>query len=195
MADAVDVLTLAEAKLFLNITDTRFDAELPDFITAASKMWVGRIGPVTSTAYDEWYDGGSSRITTRRWPVLAVTLVEEQFGPIKYTLTDSSTALGTWTYTIDLSTGLLIKRAWGMAIPFAGGQRNVHVQYTAGYATIPADIKKAVGAITLHLWETQRGGAKKLGQGGTDDYKPASMFDWPSRAEMVAAAYMTPGIA
>ena len=192
MADAVDIITLDEAKTFLNMLGTASDTELPDFITAASRMWTQRVGPVNSTAFDEWHDGYGSRIMLRHTPVLTVTLVEESYGPILYTLTET---YGTWTYTLDESTGLLTRRAVGVAIPFARGQRNIHVTYTAGYATPPADIKKAVGVLLLHLWETQRGGAKRFGQGGTDDYHPVSAYGWPSRAEMTAAAYLVPGIA
>lgn len=192
MADPVDVITLSEAKDFLDINTSNEDGELATYITAASKLWVGRVGPVNSTAYDEWYDGGSTKVILRRWPVLTVSLVEESFGPTKYTLTDSDAGLGTWTYNVDKSTGLLTRRAMGIAVGFATGQRNIRVQYTAGYATIPADIKQAVALLMQHLWATQRGRIKS--RGGLDDGPTNFRFQWPGQAEMIAASYAVPGI-
>lgn len=192
MSDPVDVVTLAEAQAYLNITVSTYDFELAGFITAASRLWTQRVGPVNSTAYDETYDGGRTRIVLRRAPVLTVTSVVESWGAISYTLTES---YGTWSYSLDHSTGLLTRRTMGTAVPFAPGQRNVEVSYTAGYATPPADIKHAVLLLILHLWETQRGGARRIGQGGTDDWRPDFAFSWPSRVEAIAASYLAPAIA
>jgi hypothetical protein len=190
MADAVDIITLQEAKEFLDISLATDDAELAGFVTAASRLWVGRVGPVNPTAFDEWYDGGTPRIVLRRWPLLTVDLVEESFGPIKYTLTESS---GTWSYFVDKSTGLLLRRVMNITTPFAYGQRNIHVQYTAGYTTAPADIKQAVALLVQHMWATQRGRTRV--RGGSDEWRPDFAFTWPSRVEAYAASYSVPGIA
>lgn len=200
MASSVDIVTLDEAKTFLNITVATFDAELAGFITAASQMWINRVGPVGSAVFTEWYDGGTSRIALRNTPVLSVTSVVESYGStVHYTLTPQDLAAGpssdAWGYTIDTTTGLLTRRAAGVAISFAPGQRNVQVVYTAGYAAIPEDIKHAVDLLIMHLWQTQRGGSKRPGQGGTDDWRPDFAFSWPSRVEEIAAGYRIPGIA
>ena len=199
MADG-DVVSLDEAKAFLNITVATFDGELTGFITAASRMWINRVGPVSSSVFTEWYDGGVPQIALRQVPVLSVTSVVESYGSTtRYVLTEqplnSGGSMSAWGYTVDLSTGLLTRRATGVAVAFAIGRRNVEVVYTAGYAAAPADIKHAVLLLIMHLWQTQRGGSRRPGQGGTDDWRPDFAFSWPSRVEEIAAGYRVPGIA
>lgn len=200
MTSTIDVVTIDEAKQFLNITVTTFDTELASFITAASQMWINRVGPVGSAAFDEWYDGGVPQIALRHVPIQSVTSVVESYGStVHYTLTeqvlDGSVSMDAWGYTIDTTTGMLTRRATGVAVPFAPGRRNVHVQYSAGYTAVPEDIKHAVFLLIMHFWQTQRGGSKRPGQGGTDDWRPDFAFTWPSRVEEIAASYRLPGIA
>lgn len=199
---AIDIITLAEAKTQLNITSNTNDAELAPFITAASTMWVNRVGPVNSGSgvgtYDEWFDGGSDRIVVRHSPVLAVTAVEESWGAILYTLVEqtlqSGGNLGPFGYSIDKTIGTITRRSVGIATTFASGVRNIHVSYTAGFAAVPEDIKLAVKLLVQHMWETQRGGGKRPGQGG-DEYTPSASYAWPYRVEEIAQAYRGPGVA
>ena len=198
MANAVDLITLQDAKDFLNITDPVSDTELATFITAASQMWVSRglPGNVTSTI-DEWYDGGSPRISLRHTPVASVTAVVETIGTIAYTLTqvDPGTSASAWAYSVDLTTGLLVRRAAGIATAFYRGVHNVHVTYTAGMAVVPADIQQAIKLLVKHLWTTQRGGARRPGTGGGDDTTNMTAYSWPWRVDEIARAYYVPGIA
>lgn len=198
MADPVDIITLQDAKDFLNITTTDSDVELSTFITAASQMWVSRglPGNVTATL-DEWYDGGSPRISLRHTPVASVASVVETIGTLAYTLTqaDPGTSASAWAYSVDLSSGLLVRRAAGVATAFYRGVRNVHVTYTAGMAAIPADISQAIKLLVKHLWTTQRGGAKRPGSGGSDDMANMTSYSWPWRVDEIARSYYVPGIA
>jgi len=192
-----DILTLAETKAFLNITSAASDAELALFITAASAMWERRVGPASASAYTETYDGGYPAIVLRHSPVLTVVSVVESYGStVRYTLTDqpvdSATSTNAYGYTIDLATATLTRRATGMAVPFAGGKRNVTVQYTAGYAAVPEDLKHAVKLLVLHLWQTQRGGVANR---ASEEWRPDMAFTWPARVEEIAASFLIPGIA
>jgi hypothetical protein len=98
-------------------------------------------------------------------------------------------------YTLDKVDGLLIRRAAGQTIRFAAGRMNVHVQYTAGYAVVPAELKLAGLLLLQHLWATQRGGARRPGLGGDDSGGPSDYDAFPSRVEEILANYYTPGIA
>ena len=201
MASVIDIITLQDAKEFLNITDTRFDAELPAYITTASQMWVNKAGPVAgSPTYSETYDGGVPRIVLRHVPVQSVTSVVESYGTqVRYTLTEQTLQAGgdnsAWGYSVDLSTGLLTRRAAGVAVPFAVGQRNVRVTYTAGFSEVPEDIQHAIRLLVAHLWTTQRGGSRRPGQGGQEGYEPGTSYSWPHRVEEILAAYYVPGVA
>lgn len=193
-----DIITLDEAKSFLNITSTASDAELADFISAASAAWVSRVGPVAgSPEYSEWYDGGRPEIVLRHTPVQAVTSVTEAYtSSLEYVLNPEvldGSGGGAWGYTVDLSAGVVIRRATGVAVPFASGRRNVHVVYTAGYAAVPADVQHAVKLLLRHMWETQRGGF--LTSSGEAEFAPGISYTWPRRVEEIAAAYIVPGIA
>lgn len=196
---AVDIISLNEAKDFLNEDTTVNDAEISNFITAASTAWVSRVGPVAgSPTYDEWYDGGGPTIALRHIPVQSVTSITEAYtDSIAYTLTadplDGTGGGGAYGYTLDQTTGLLVRRAVGTPVPFAAGIRNVHVVYTAGYATTPEDVKQAVKLLLRHMWETQRGTIRSPRNTSIDT--TGAGFTWPNRVLEIANAYMLPGIA
>lgn len=191
------IVTLAQAKDFLNITTTDSDAELPFYTEAATDMWANRGGPVGSQAFDEWYDGGSDRIVLRTTPIISVTSVIESLGSITHELNNvpSGTSGDAWAYTVDLSLGALTRRAAGVAVQFAPGVKNIHVTYTAGYATVPKDVQLAVLLLTKHMWQTQRGIGKRPGMSPADDYQPKEAYSWPNRVEEILAGYKVPGIA
>lgn len=192
------VVTLQQAKDFLNITNTTSDAELPFYTSAATAMWANRGGPVgePGAPLDEWYDGGRPTIVVRTRPIVTVTLVEESWGSTKYTLTETATGSGgtAFAYTVDKATGTFVRRAAGIAVPFAVGERNVHIQYTPGYATVPEDIQLAVLLLLKHMWTTQRGIGKRPGLGGEEGTMKES-FAWPDRVEEILAGYVVPGVA
>ena len=195
------IVTVAEVKTFLNITVSTFDTQVSDFIDAASQMIVNRVGDIAgSPTRDEWYDGGAAQILLRHTPIQSITSITESFGSsVVYTLTpqvlDSGTATGAWGYSVDLTTGLLTRRVSGIATRFAVGVQNIHVVYVAGYATVPADIKQATKLMLQHMWVTQRGGSKRPGQGGDDEWTPAHLQAFPPRVEQILANYYVPGIA
>jgi uncharacterized phiE125 gp8 family phage protein len=181
-----------EVKPFLKITQTDTDTLLDGFIATASQMIVNRVGQVAgSPTVDEWHDGGGDRIVLRNaGPIQSVTTVTESYGTITYTLTqvtlDQSSTSNAYTYTVDLNDGVLVRRASGIAVPFASGVRNVHVSYVAGYATTPADIKHACLLRIKILWNAVRG--NKTGTG------PDSLA-LEAEYEAILARYQVPGIA
>lgn len=194
---ADDIVTLAQAKTFLNIAGSTFDTELADYVTAASQMWLARGGPgASSLAYDEWYDGGGATISLNHTPVLAISALTEASGMSTYTLTaQDAGGSGAYGYSLDANTGTIIRRASGEATTFAPGFKNVHVQYTAGYATAPKDIDHAILLLVWHLWETQRGGSKRPGSNSDEYAAKGSTYSWPRRVEEIFRAHVIPGIA
>lgn len=191
------MVSLDEVKDFLSISnDTTTDAKLTLFIAAASQMIYNKVGVVSgSPTVDEWHDGGSDRIVLRNTgPIESVTTVVESYGSIVYTLTqvnlDTPAAGSSYQYTVDLNGGILVRRAAGIAVPFASGVRNIHVTYVAGYVTVPADLQHAAMVLVKHLWETQRGPQGRVG--ATPD---GSSYSFPNRVLEILAPYMLPGIA
>lgn len=197
-----DLVTLADAKTFLNISNTASDATVAALVSSASDMIINRIGPVLGApTLNEWYDGGSTKIVLRKTPVQSIVKITEAWGVSAiYTLNNSvldgtPTDTGSWGYSVDLSAGIITRRASGFAVPFARGIQNVNVQYVAGYITAPPELQLAANLLVQHMMATQRGGSKRPGMGG-DDSGPATDFDaFPSRVEEILANFYTPGIA
>lgn len=195
-----DLLSLQDAKSFLNVTDTSGDAMLAELISAASTMLQNRIGPVTATGtLDEWYDGGAPTISLLSRPVLSVTSVTETFGAnIIRTLTaqplDGVTPVDAYGYTADLATGLVVRRVAGIASPFAIGRRNIHVVYTAGFAAVPPDITYAMQLLVKHFWDS-RTGVVRLPAGQADMYFAGDSYSWPRRVQEIVSYYEDGGFA
>ncbi len=194
---ATPIVTLAQAKTQLGMGDEdEFDAQLTAMVAAASQMIVNRIGSVAgSPTLDEWHDGGSTDLLLyNEGPIQSVTSVTESFGSVVYTLTqitlDSGSVTTPFGYTVDLNLGLLVRRAAGVAIPFASGEANVHVTFVAGYATTPPDITQATLLLIQHMWETQRG-AVRNGRGPVEQVA----FSMPNRVMEILSPYIVPGIA
>ena len=94
-----DVVSVSQAKEFLNITNTTSDSELQFFVTAASEMWANRGGPVGSQTFDEWYDGGEPFIVVRSTPLISVELVTVSLGAFTYTLQEHATGTSGYSWS------------------------------------------------------------------------------------------------
>jgi uncharacterized phiE125 gp8 family phage protein len=201
MTSTIDLVTLSDLKTFLNMSATNNDAQLSSMITAASTMWVNRVGPVAgSPVFSERYDGGVPTIHLKNTPVQSVTTVTEVYFNTTNTLTlhqpDDVSAFSALNYSIDLTTGLLTRRNYGIVTNFADGVQNIHVTYVAGYSSTPEDVKHAVLLLVQHMWETQRGRMVMPNQrADADSWNPAFGFTWPRRVEEIAQSYYTPGLA
>lgn len=198
----MSIVTVPEAKAFLNINGGQYDNEISDMLEAGTAMISNRIGPVaTAQPFNEWYDGGGPFIALRHTPVQTVVSITEAWGGgtvyalTLADLTGGADTSGNFGYSLDSTTGLLTRRMAGTTAGFSGGFQNINVQYTAGYAVAPPELRLAANLLLRHMWETQRGGSRRPGMGG-DDSGPGSDFDaLPSRVEEILESYYLPGIA
>ncbi len=164
MADALDYLTLAEAKAALNIdtSNTNFDTELAGWITAVSRQLDNYVGPVvTRTITSESHDGGCASLFLKYRPVSSVTAVSEFSYTTEQALTGESNASKTATnYLLDAAKGILRRRSGGADTRFPMGRGNVIVTYVAGrYTSASVDEVFKTGArLTLSLlWRREQG--------------------------------------
>lgn len=156
-------VTLAEAKDALNITTVTSDAELQTVIDAATAVLQNHpayrvLDAVTTTDYTEWADGGGDDIVLGHYPVTTVTSVAEYTPDAQPIVSESPDVVTTFTdygYVLDAAAGILHRTNGGAPSMWNG---RVKVVYTAGSATVPADIRQAALVLVDHLWETQRGG-------------------------------------
>lgn len=161
-----DLVTLADTKAQLNIpaSDTTQDAELAGYISAATSVVQWITGPILSTPYvGEVYDGTGSVIMLRNPPILTVDSVTEYLGRVAYTITAQplGSTVDNYGYSLDdPASGKLTRRsAAGTPMSWLGGRSSVVVSYTAGRATIPADVRLAALLDIQDLWQkTQQGG-------------------------------------
>lgn len=172
MADTLDVLTLAEAKIAINMAAAivEHDTELAQQITAVSRVLDAEVGPVVQrTITDELQDGGGFEVNLRFWPATSITTVTEYSSGTAQVLTaETVSSLPANGYLAEPSTrepsllsGRIIRRSSGSDYPFPTGRRNVKVTYVAGRyaatAAVDARFKSCAGAVLRRLWKRESG--------------------------------------
>ncbi|MGR3311206.1 MAG: head-tail connector protein [Candidatus Brocadiales bacterium] len=155
--------TVANVKAYLGIagsTDDAFIENLTDRVTNFVQKYCNR--NFTRSSYDEYYDGnGSGYLFLPDYPIVSVTLLE---------IDDIVKASA--DYAIYTDTGMVrLKNG-----KFNDGILNVHMIYTAGYATVPKDLEQActeIVAMKYYNRGTEKFGvtARNFGEGGTISYE------------------------
>jgi len=153
------IISLDDARkgLVLSSGQTAKDDDLRTYISAACPIMEDLVGPILRTARTETYDGGTSQINLLWSPLISVSSIVESFGSTYVrTLTAqdvfAGSGLDSFGYSADLTTGIITRRATGMAIPFALGKRNVQITYVSGRAMVGGNILLATRRLIAHLW-------------------------------------------
>lgn len=179
----VSVLTLAEAKTHLNITATTHDAELQDVIDAAEAVISKRVGPLQATVRTARVQGGGTRLVLPEYPVTSLTTV---------TPADSD-ALTVGDLSLDSAAGVVTYTSGARF-----GARWYDVAYSAGRATCPDDLLMAVKELVRHMWDTQRGPARRPGSTASDvasNTLPGAGYLLPFRVSELIAPHESVGFA
>lgn len=149
MADDLDLLTLAEARAFLNIADidTSENDELAAFITGLTPVVEAEVGPVVQREETAIVNtaGNCWMFAAPKWPVTSVVsgayLDDETDVDVTKMIADKGMIL-----TSDASP--MPFRPWTMT-------------YVAGIvddtASVPQNIKSGAGEVLKLAWATQRG--------------------------------------
>lgn len=175
----MSALDLADAKTYLNISDSKYDTELQLFIDAAESAIAQRVGPLSSSSLTKRVPGYAWNLHLPVYPAVSLTSV---------TPVGSSTAL-------TLS-GLYLEQESG-AVSFNGGSffsaPAYDVAYTVGRADVPPELVMAVRELLRHMWTTQRGSTARP-NAGTE--QPGQAYTLPNRVLELTAPYeLLPGIA
>lgn len=168
---AGNLTTLQNVKEYLGKTDNSSDPLLERLITAASasiSQYTNR--NLLTASYTETSDGlGNFYTCTKNFPVTAVASV---------TIDGVSIPISSG----PLDNGFFFD-AWGVGVrgcQFNRGRQNVTITYTAGYATIPADIEQAcIDLVAMKFREKDRVGVRShsVGPGGSTVYITMAMPD------------------
>lgn len=161
----LDVISLAEAKLALNIPGANVtqDGELSSYISAISLRLDRLVGPIVRrTITDEVHDGGQYLLTTRYYPVDSIVSIVERQGTTAVTLAAENFAAPTANdYLLDLTTGIIRRCSGGSDYRFYAGRANVLVTYVAGRfadtASVDPRFKQAAAIMLTHLWRKEQG--------------------------------------
>jgi len=168
------LVTLTEVKDHLRIpsTDRSHDARLIRMIDGITPVVEHITGPVVQRIYqNETYDGGNYFISLRHRPVLSVSNVVEYRGPIAYTLTQVPTPdLGqVYSYMFEAPGRIVRRTVGGGATTFPPGPDAVFVTYTAGFSSVPANIREgALELLRVNYQPTEQGGRPAFGAAGGD---------------------------
>lgn len=178
MADSLDVLTLAEAKVSLRIglNDVSFDDRLAAAITNVSRQIDRFVGPVIKrTIATELHDGDDWTLWTRFMPVFSITTVTEYRGGIPTVLvadTPSSLVDGylaaPYRFDPSLLSGELIRRSGNRDKQWAPGRRNVDIAYVAGRVAtvdlVDPRYKEAAQIVLRNLWRADAQSIAQVGE-------------------------------
>lgn len=138
---------LQDVKTYLGITSASEDAMLTALVSAASTQIENYCNRIFAQAsYTETRNGNDAgAIFVRQFPIVSVQSVVVS-GLVVPAATDT-TSFG---YTFDEERIYIRRDRWdaparvsGYPVRFERGVQNVVLQYTAGYATIPADLVQA----------------------------------------------------
>lgn len=197
------LVTLTDVKAYIGETTTNNDSTLNLYINAASAAadyWFGQQDQITVT--NEIHDGGFETILCYNTPIISVQSLIEYVGITPYTLTlqPPGSTVNNYGYSIDMpEVGLITRRSGaGTPMPFLGGPRMVVISYTAGRATVPADVYLAILEDIRALWmQTQQGGRPNWGGAAEEGWSPngTTFHMFPRLAAIGASAQRIPGVA
>lgn len=176
------LLTLADAKVQLNLDTDTSDIELQSYVDSVTSVIERFVGPVEDRPVTEVIEGRSPVLCLTHIPVVVLTAV----APV---LTGGE-AIDLADLVTDGPRGIVRRRTGGT---FAGGLWSV--QYTAGRGEVPPTINLAARILLQHLWLTQQGMAR--GGGGSDDYSvtepiPGFGYAVPNRVLQLLEPYKLP---
>ena len=160
MAEATDILTLAEARTALRqgSTQTANDTVIAHLVTAVTEHLDGDdgIGPtVIRTVTGETHDGRGTCIRLAHRPVESIT-----------TITESSVAVDPSGWLLDAETGFVYRRNGDRDTCWESGRDNIVVTYEAGRVAttvgVSAHIKQGAILFLRHLWRAEQWNAEGI---------------------------------
>lgn len=170
----MSLTSVANVKVWAGISGSTDDALLTSLVSACDEavksLLLGRV--LESAEYVEKCDGRGFD-----WLILSqrpVTEVEEVKIDADRGFGDGITAEDADDYEVDEATGMLYRKA-GI---WPEGRRNIRVSYTAGYATLPADVVQAANVIVAE-WYTR---AKQLKSGQSQAEVASENLGYESQA-------------
>lgn len=188
MPNATELVSLVNLKAFLNITGATKDTLLQaikDGVEASVGNYCDRSFLIPSTDYTEYYDGdGTLELILNQRPIISVSEIYIDpsclfAGATLVPNLNSGSPAQLISSTRDLNAG----RVRLFMYAFLRGRRSVKVTYSAGYATVPADLQHAVKLICAKEFKVQDlGMSGQVSQQVGDKTVTFSVDTWPKNA-------------
>lgn len=152
------LVTLSEMKTFLGITGSVHDDFLTqeiNAVTSAANGYCGRVlnqATYTQRYFEQFYPNSYDRkvLWTYHYPIISITSIEKitkdndgNETAVAYASTERLTEDKIGRIYLTQKNGEFLR--WFE--DFSGSGKEIRIQYSAGYQTIPEDIKKAVYSI------------------------------------------------
>ena len=149
MATALTTVTLVQSNLGISTDDTLIGT-IVDGVNQGLENYFGTTFAQT-TYTDEEYDmpKDSRVLVLKNKPVISFTRLQYKDNPADFDDT-SWTSYDTGEYVVDLAPGLVTKNS-----DFIKGKRMYRATYSAGYATVPDDLKLAATLIASSLYKNR----------------------------------------
>lgn len=138
----LSLVTRAEYKAYANISSTNSDAAIDLLIVKVSQL----VKTICRRTFVDWvndqkteyHEGGTDTLVPQESPILAVSSLEysQDFGKTYTTLTEYT------DYAVSQAQGVI--KSLDTALGFPYGINAYRLTYTAGYETLPEDLKLAV---------------------------------------------------
>lgn len=130
------LLTLAEYKVFANISNTNADTRLQAIIDSANAFFLLKVKRIIEEATKEqYYDGDNSpELLLSDYPIVDIT-----------ELKINDTVIQSTDYVIYAASGII--RLLYSAFSF--GFQNVYIKFKCGYNPVPKDIKMTIAELEI----------------------------------------------
>jgi hypothetical protein len=181
------VISLQDARDWLRLrsTDTADNEKLQALIETATDLIEDVTGPILTTQYTEWFDGGVGTYTVQHPPIVqASATMHEYYGLVAYLLTEQPLGgqMNAYAFTVDYSTGQVTRRTFGgQAAMFPQGTKNVTITYSARRNPVPDAIQLAVRELVKHLYTaTQVPVGKARVNGAEEGLNPGVTYAVPN---------------
>ena len=146
-----DLVTLDEVKDFYGKvgSTSKDDDLLEDIITRISNVIESYINKnILSRSYTEYYDGlGVSTLFTKQYPIISVDSIHEDTTWVW----GSDSTVGEDDYRIHNDKNHVV-----FLTTLGNGKQNIKIIYTAGYATVPNDIKQVCITEVIRVYKNRQ---------------------------------------
>jgi hypothetical protein len=137
-AELNNIVSLAETKTHLNISNDGTDSEIRGFIEAVTSICAFYCGTLFPTTYTETHEVCRDTVVLRHYPVISVSEIDTVG-------TGSTVAVA----DLDIGEGGVLRLDYSVS-------GTLRFTYRAGYSPLPANVTRAALIIIQHMWDTQR---------------------------------------